>query len=389
MILLNKSSVEMPPRFATRSITSPYGNSGFPDTKVSRPRHDGLRRTQNRRKVDDHMAQQTSILLTGGAGYIGSHTAVALVEAGLTPVLLDNFSNSHPSVLQRLEKLTGHSIACERGDIHDTGLVETLIRRHSCRAIVFSSSATVYGDPASVPIDERFPCAPESPYAHSKLVCEQILTAQACALADLRVGVLRYFNPVGAHVSGLIGEDPGGTPNNLMPFIAQVAVGQRDKVRVFGNDYPTPDGTGVRDYLHVCDLARGHVDAVQRLIGQSGSFTLNLGTGFGTSVMEVIRAFERASGRTIPFEFAPRRAGDVAQYFADVSLAQSVLGWRALQGIDEMCRDVWRWQQDNPQGYSGTLAPHLPDAAAAQHACALFRRDLATEGDGIAENQLK
>lgn len=374
------------------------------------------------------MAHPTSILLTGGAGYIGSHTAVALIEAGLTPVLLDNFSNSHPSVLQRLEKLTGQPIVCERGDIHDTGLVETLIRRHrcratihlagfkavgesvaqplmyyrnnvggmvsvlqameaaNCRALVFSSSATVYGDPASVPIDESFPCAPESPYAHSKLVCEQILTAQARALADWRVGVLRYFNPVGAHVSGLIGEDPGGTPNNLMPFIAQVAVGQRDKIRVFGNDYPTPDGTGVRDYLHVCDLARGHVDAVQRLIGQSGSFTLNLGTGFGTSVMEVIRAFERASGRTIPFEFAPRRAGDVAQYFADVSLAQSVLGWRALQGIDEMCRDVWRWQQDNPQGYSGTLAPHLPDAAAAQHACALFRRDLATEGDGIAEN---
>ena len=172
-------------------------------------------------------------------------------------------------------------------------------------------------------------------------------------------------------MSGLIGEDPGGTPNNLMPFIAQVAVGQRDKVRVFGNDYPTPDGTGVRDYLHVCDLARGHVNAVQRLIGQSGSFTLNLGTGSGTSVMEVIRAFERASGRTVPFEFAPRRAGDVAQYFADVSLARSVLGWRALQGIDDMCRDVWRWQQANPQGYSGTLAAHLPDAAA-QHARASY-----------------
>ena len=360
------------------------------------------------------MAEQISILLTGGAGYIGSHTAVALIEAGLTPVLLDNFSNSHPSVLQRLEKLTGQPIVCERGDIHDTGLVETLIRRHrcratvhlagfkavgesvaqplmyyrnnvggllsvlqameaaGCRALVFSSSATVYGDPASVPIDESFPCTPESPYAHSKLVCEQILTAQARALTDWRVGVLRYFNPVGAHVSGLIGEDPGGTPNNLMPFIAQVAVGQRDKVRVFGNDYPTPDGTGVRDYLHVCDLARGHVAAVQRLIGQSSSFTLNLGTGAGTSVMEVIRAFERASGRTIPFEFAPRRAGDVAQYFADVTLAHSVLGWRALQGIDEMCRDVWRWQQNNPQGYSGTLAPHLPEAAAVHPARGSF-----------------
>ena len=352
------------------------------------------------------MAQQSSILLTGGAGYIGSHTAVALIEAGLKPVLLDNFSNSHPAVLQRLEKLTGQPIICERGDVHDIGLVEALIRRHNCnatihlagfkavgesvakplkyylnnvgglvsvlqameaadcRAIVFSSSATVYGDPASVPIDETFPCAPESPYAHSKLVCEQILAAQARALADWRVGVLRYFNPVGAHASGLIGEDPGGTPNNLMPFIAQVAVGQREKVRVFGNDYPTPDGTGVRDYLHVCDLASGHVAAVQRLLGKSGCFTVNLGTGAGTSVMEVIRAFERVSGRTVPFKLAPRRAGDVAQYFADVSLAHSVLGWRALRGIDEMCRDVWRWQQSNPQGYAGASIADLQVAPA-------------------------
>ena len=347
------------------------------------------------------MSQKPCVLLTGGAGYIGSHTAVALIEAGYVPVLVDDFSNSHPAVLQRLEKLTGQAIACERGDVQDQELIESVLRRHecqatihlagfkavgesvaqplkyyrnnvgglvsvmqamessACRAIVFSSSATVYGDPASVPIDETFPCKPESPYAHSKLVCEQILAAQAQADADWRVGVLRYFNPVGAHVSGLIGEAPGGTPNNLMPYITQVAVGQREKLSVFGNCYPTPDGTGVRDYLHVTDLAQGHVAAVQRLLGHSGSFTVNLGTGAGTSVLEVIRAFERASGRTVAFEFGPRRAGDVAQYFADVSLAESMLGWRARKGIDDMCRDAWRWQQHNPKGYLSELAPDL------------------------------
>ncbi|MCY7370216.1 MAG: UDP-glucose 4-epimerase GalE [Polaromonas sp.] len=347
------------------------------------------------------MSQQPRVLLTGGAGYIGSHTAVALIEAGYAPVLVDDFSNSSPAVLKRLEQLTGQPVVCERGDVQDRPWVEGLLRRHACqatihlagfkavgesvaqplkyyrnnvgglisvmqamqavdcRAIVFSSSATVYGDPASVPIDETFACAPESPYAHSKLVCEQMLAAQAKAQADWRVGVLRYFNPVGAHPSGQIGEDPGGVPNNLMPYIAQVAVGQREKLQVFGNDYPTPDGTGVRDYLHVTDLALGHVAAVKRLLQCPGSFTVNLGTGAGTSVLGVLRAFERASGRSVPFEFVPRRAGDVAQYFADASLAASVLGWRASHGIEAMCRDAWHWQQRNPLGYAGEVAHEL------------------------------
>jgi UDP-glucose 4-epimerase len=209
----------------------------------------------------------------------------------------------------------------------------------------------VYGDPASVPIDEQFPNAPESPYAQTKLMCEQILAAQRVADPSWRVGVLRYFNPVGAHVSGLIGEDPDGVPNNLMPYITQVAVGKRAKLSVFGRDYPTPDGTGVRDYLHVTDLAEGHVAAVRALLKQGESFTVNLGTGGGTSVLGVVRAFEQASGRKIPFEFAPRRPGDVAQYFADVSLASTLLDWRATRNIEDMCRDSWRWQQSNPNGY--------------------------------------
>lgn len=336
---------------------------------------------------------QPSILLTGGAGYIGSHTFVALVEAGYQPVILDDFSNSHPMVLQRLQQLTGRNVLFERGNVLDTSFVTGVLRRHhcvaavhfagfkavgesvqrplmyynnnvggllsllqamgttDCRAVVFSSSATVYGDPATVPITEQFPCAPESPYAHTKLMCENILASLRTSDPAWRVGVLRYFNPVGAHASGLIGEDPSGIPNNLMPYVTQVAVGKRSRLSVFGNDYPTPDGTGVRDYLHVTDLAAGHVAAVGALLTNAQSFTVNLGTGEGTSVLGVVRAFERASGRPIPFEFAPRRAGDVAQYFADVSLAGSLLGWRATRNIDDMCRDSWRWQQHNPDGY--------------------------------------
>jgi UDP-glucose 4-epimerase len=350
----------------------------------------------------------SSVLLTGGAGYIGSHTFVALVEAGLQPVILDDFSNSHPEVLERLAQLTGRRVIFEKGDVLDTAFVAEVLRRHrcvaavhfagfkavgesvqqplmyyrnnvsglvslleamatttACRSVVFSSSATVYGDPASVPIDEAFPCAPESPYAHSKLMCENILASLRASDPSWRTGVLRYFNPVGAHPSGLIGEDPNGIPNNLMPFVTQVAVGKRARLQVFGSDYPTPDGTGVRDYLHVSDLAAGHVAAVQSLLAGRESFTLNLGTGQGTSVLGVVRAFERASGRPIPFEFAPRRAGDVAQYFADVSLARSVLGWHATRGIDDMCRDSWHWQQRNPDGYrtaapSSSTAMHAP-----------------------------
>jgi len=334
-----------------------------------------------------------SVLLTGGAGYIGSHTVVALLEAGYAPVVLDDFSNSRPEVLERLKRLTGQTIVCEEGNALDAVFTESVLRRHACvaaihlagfkavgesvaeplkyfrnnvgsllsllqamdatgvRTVVFSSSATVYGDPASVPIDEQFPNAPESPYAQTKLMCEQILAAQRSADPSWRVGVLRYFNPVGAHVSGLIGEDPEGIPNNLMPYITQVAVGKRNKLRVFGSDYPTPDGTGVRDYLHVADLADGHVAAVRALLGHGDSFTVNLGTGGGTSVLSVLRAFEKASGRKIPFEFAPRRPGDVAQYFADVSRASTLLGWRATRTIEDMCRDSWRWQQSNPNGY--------------------------------------
>lgn len=338
-------------------------------------------------------ASRTAVLLTGGAGYIGSHTVVALLEAGYVPVVLDDFSNSRPEVLERLKQLTGQTVICERGDALDAAFTESVLRRHDCaavihlagfkavgesvaqplkyfhnnvgslisllqamnamgaRAVVFSSSATVYGEPASVPINEQFPHAPENPYAQTKLMCEQILAAQCVADPSWRVGVLRYFNPVGAHVSGLIGEDPDGIPNNLMPFITQVAVGKRAKLSVFGNDYATPDGTGVRDFLHVTDLAEGHVAAVRTLLAQGKSFTVNLGTGGGTSVLGVLRAFEQASGQKIPFEFAPRRPGDVAQSFADVSLAASLLDWRATRNIEDMCRDSWRWQQSNPHGY--------------------------------------
>ena len=343
-------------------------------------------------------ANSNSVLLTGGAGYIGSHTYVAMTEAGYAPVILDNFANSDPAVLDRLATLTGRAVLLERGDVLDTAFVTDVIRRHncvaavhfaglkavgesveqplryyqinvgglvsllqameqtSCRAVVFSSSATVYGDPETIPINENFPCAPESPYGRTKLTCEEVLASLRMSNASWRVGVLRYFNPVGAHVSGLIGEDPNGIPNNLMPYVSQVAVGKRDKLRIFGNDYPTPDGTGVRDYLHVLDLAEGHVRAVDALLDKGTNFTVNLGTGHGTSVLGVVNAFEKASGRAIAREFAPRRAGDVAECFADASLAAKVLGWRAERTIDDMCRDSWHWQQKNPDGYKTAQA---------------------------------
>jgi UDP-glucose 4-epimerase len=336
-----------------------------------------------------------NILLTGGAGYIGSHTCVALIEAGLTPVLLDNFSNSHPAVLQRLHAITGQAVMCEHGDLLNTLWVEVVLRRHKiagvmhfagykavgesmaqplkyyrnniggavsllqamqttdCRTLVFSSSATVYGDPASVPISEDFPRNHTNPYAHTKLVIEDMLAALGVAQPSWRIGVLRYFNPVGAHPSGKIGEDPSGTPNNLMPYVAQVAVGQRTSLNVYGSDYATPDGTGVRDYIHVQDLAVGHVAALRALLARQESFTVNLGTGRGQSVLDVVHAFERASGRPVPYQFAPRRPGDVAQYYADPSLAKSLLGWRATYTLADMCVDAWRWQQGNPEGYAG------------------------------------
>lgn len=335
-----------------------------------------------------------NILLTGGAGYIGSHTCVALIEAGFTPVLLDNFSNSHPAVLERLHAITGQAVVCERGDVLDTLWVEAVLRRHdiagaihfagdkavgesveqplkyyrnniggavsllqamqaaNCRTLVFSSSATVYGDPASVPIDEGFPRKHTNPYAHTKLVIEDMLAALGVAQPSWQFGVLRYFNPVGAHPSGKIGEDPSGIPNNLMPYVAQVAVGQRPFLSVYGSDYATPDGTGVRDYIHVQDLALGHVAALQALVARQESFTVNLGTGRGQSVLDVVRAFEQASGRPVPYQFAPRRPGDVAQNYADPSLAKSLLGWCATHTLADMCADAWRWQQGNPDRYA-------------------------------------
>jgi UDP-glucose 4-epimerase len=338
-----------------------------------------------------------TILLTGGAGYIGSHTAVALVEAGFEPVVLDNFANSHPAVMERLQRITGRAIPLERGDVLDTPWLMDLLQRlrpagvvhfagdkavgesvadplkyyrnnlggatsllqamsataidNSPPALVFSSSATVYGDPATVPITEDCPRSHTNPYAHTKLVIEDMLTALRTAQPRWRIGTLRYFNPVGAHPSGLIGEDPSGIPNNLMPYVAQVAVGVREQLGVFGGDYPTPDGTGVRDFIHVMDLARGHVAALQALLGKGESFTINLGTGRGHSVLEVVAAFERASGRPVPYRIAPRRAGDVAQYWADATLSRQLLGWQARHTLDDMCADAWRWQSQNPRGY--------------------------------------
>ena len=339
------------------------------------------------------MKSDFSILLTGGAGYIGSHTFVALIEAGFTPIILDDFSNSKPAVLERLQRITGQAVHWRQGGVTDVALLQDLIHRHqifavihfagfkavgesvaqplkyfennlggtmallhamqstTCRTLVFSSSATVYGDPARVPITEDFPRSHTIPYGHTKLVCEEMLAAMRVANSGWRTGVLRYFNPVGAHPSGLIGEDPAGPPNNLMPYVAQVAVGKRPVLKVYGNDYDTPDGTGVRDYIHVQDLAQAHVAAVQTLLQGADSFTVNVGTGQGNSVLEVVRAFEHASGNPVPYQFAPRRAGDVAQCYADATLAHELLGWRAKHTLADMCTDAWRWQCNNPDGY--------------------------------------
>jgi UDP-glucose 4-epimerase len=313
-------------------------------------------------------------------------------------VILDNFANSHPVVLARLQQITGRALPLERGDVLDTPWLLDVLRRHrpagvvhfagdkavgesvadplkyyrnnlggatsllqamseaadvigGAPTLVFSSSATVYGDPARVPITEDFPRSHTNPYGHTKLVIEDMLAALRVAQPRWRIGTLRYFNPVGAHPSGLIGEDPAGIPNNLMPYVTQVAVGVREHLNVFGGDYPTPDGTGVRDFIHVMDLARGHVAALQALLNQGESFTVNLGTGRGHSVLEVVAAFERASGRPVPYRVAPRRAGDVAQCWADVTLAARLLGWQARHTLDEMCADAWRWQRQNPRGY--------------------------------------
>jgi len=340
-----------------------------------------------------------NILVTGGAGYIGSHTVVELLQAGFQVVVVDNFSNSSPEALKRVERITGRSVTVCEADLLDEPALEEIFARHPvdavihfaglkavgesvkeplsyyrnniggslnlCAAmarhgvknIVFSSSACVYGNPDSVPIGEDFPTRPTNPYGHCKLMVEQILTDLQKATLGMNVALLRYFNPVGAHSSGLIGEDPRGNPNNLMPYIAQVAVGRRKKLSVFGNDYPTPDGTGVRDYIHVVDLARGHLGAIEKLAENPGLILCNLGTGRGYSVLEMVAAFQKASGREIPFEISARRPGDIAVCYADPSHARKVLGWQASYGVEEMCRDHWRWQEKNPYGYeANTLA---------------------------------
>jgi UDP-glucose 4-epimerase len=334
-----------------------------------------------------------TVLLTGATGYIGSHTWVALQAAGYDVVGVDDFSNSSPRVLERLARLLGRAPVFERADVRDEAAMRALVERHRvgaavhfaaskavgesvreplayydnnlggllslCGALrandamrfVFSSSATVYGDPRTLPIPEDAPLAATNPYGQTKLMSEQILADLGAAEPGWRSACLRYFNPVGAHGSGLIGEDPRGIPNNLMPYVAQVAVGQREHLQVFGNDYPTPDGTGVRDYIHVVDLAEGHVAALGRLLDAPGSFTVNLGSGRGHSVLEVVKAYERASGRPVALQFAPRRPGDVAASVADPQRARQLLDWGTRLDLDAMCADSWRWQQHNPKGY--------------------------------------
>ena len=335
-----------------------------------------------------------TILLTGATGYIASHTWLTLQAAGFSVVGLDNFSNSSAEVLNRLRRLSGQTPVFERADVGDAAAVTAMFDRHriaavvhfaafkavgessakpldyyqnnlgglltvcqamlrqGCQRMVFSSSATVYGDPASLPIREDFPLAATNPYGQTKLMAETILRDLAAAQPQWQNACLRYFNPVGAHESGLIGEDPGGIPNNLMPYVAQVAIGRRPKLRVFGNDYATPDGTGVRDYIHVLDLAQGHVAALRRLLDHPGSLTVNLGTGRGYSVLELLAAYGQACGRALPCEVVARRPGDVAACYADPSLARELLGWSAELDLARMCADSWRWQSLNPQGFN-------------------------------------
>ena len=336
-----------------------------------------------------------AILVSGGAGYIGSHTCVELLAAGYDIVVADNYYNSCPEALARVKKIAGKDFRFVEADMTDKDAVEKIfaenedidcviqfaaykavgesvskpieyysnnlactlnildvMRRHNCHNIIFSSSATVYGDPASVPIREDFPVGgTTNPYGTTKVFTERILTDCCHADPELNVALLRYFNPIGAHPSGLIGEDPNGIPNNLVPYIAKVAVGKLEKVHVFGNDYPTPDGTGVRDYIHVVDLARGHVAAIKKLEQKPGLFICNLGTGHGYSVLDVINAFSKACGKEIPYVIDPRRPGDIAECWCDPSKAKRELGWEAQYGIEEMCAHSWNWRSHNPDGY--------------------------------------
>ena len=334
-----------------------------------------------------------TVLVTGGAGYIGSHTVLLLLEAGRRVLVLDNLSNSSREALERVASITGKRAEFVEGDIRDTALLDRLFQEHEIgsvihfaglkavgesvaqplryydcnvtgslrlleamdragvRNLVFSSSATVYGDPASVPIREDFPLSATNPYGATKLHIEDMLRDLHRADPRWSVALLRYFNPVGAHESGRIGEDPNGEPNNLMPYVAQVAVGKREQLRVFGDDYDTPDGTGVRDYIHVMDLAEGHLAALDALARDGGLITTNLGTGRGYSVLEMVRAFAAASDREVRYQIVERRPGDVASCYADPAHAKQVLGWEAKRGIDTMCADHWRWQSENPNGY--------------------------------------
>lgn len=335
-----------------------------------------------------------SILVTGGSGYIGSHTVLQLLEAGNQVIVLDNMSNSSPESLRRVAEITGKEAVFVEGDIRDSALLDKLfadypvqsvvhfaglkavgesveqpiryyqnnvygtlvlceaMQKAGVKNIVFSSSATVYGDPAALPLKEDMPTGqPTNPYGQSKLMVELVLRDLYRSDSSWNIALLRYFNPVGAHASGKIGEDPNGIPNNLMPFVTQVATGKRECLSVFGDDYDTPDGTGVRDYIHVEDLANGHLKALDKLKENIGLVTYNLGTGQGYSVLDMVKAFEKESGQKVPYKIAPRRSGDVASCYADASLARDELNWKAEKGLVDMCRDAWNWQSQNPSGY--------------------------------------
>lgn len=336
-----------------------------------------------------------TILVTGGAGYIGTHTTVLLLEAGHDVVVVDNLVNSREESLRRVAEIAGRAVAFEKGDIRDRPFLEAVMRRFAVTAvvhfaglkavgesvarpldyydvnvggsvsllqamaaagvksIVFSSSATVYGEPQKLPIPEDHPLSATNPYGRTKLMIEEILRDLHVSDPGWRIAILRYFNPVGAHESGLIGEDPNGIPNNLMPFVAQVGAGRRERLKVFGGDYPTHDGTGVRDFIHVVDLAEGHVRAIDRLAEGPQCLAVNLGTGQGYSVLDLVREFRRASNQPIPYDIVERRPGDVAASYADPVLAADLLGWKARHTLSDMCADTWNWQVKNPNGYEG------------------------------------
>lgn len=336
------------------------------------------------------------IMVTGGAGYIGTHICVELLAAGHDVVVFDNFSNSQPESLQRVEHISGRKVTLVQGDIRDGEALAAALTQHTVKAVihcaglkavgesveqplsyydnnvvgtlrlleamrkagtntlVFSSSATVYGEPQYLPLNEAHPLSATNPYGRSKLVIEDMLRDLFRSDPTWRIGILRYFNPVGAHASGKIGENPRGVPNNLLPFVAQVAVGQRAALNVWGDDYDTPDGTGVRDYIHVVDLADGHLKALEYLQTQGGLLTVNLGTGIGYSVLDMVKAFAEASGKPVPYQVMPRRAGDVAACYAEPSEALRLLGWRAERGLEAMCADAWRWQSGNPNGFAAS-----------------------------------